>query len=78
MSGPYGRRGLALLVVVVAALAAGRATPAAHQTALKRLSAAGLGAGSGRVHSHLLTRSTRRLASLPLDGLGRHVHDEDR
>jgi hypothetical protein len=65
MSGPFGRRGLALLVVVTAALAAGRATPAAHQTALKKLSVGGLGAGSGHVHSRLLSRSTRRLASFP-------------
>ncbi|MDX6414888.1 MAG: hypothetical protein QOH23_2298 [Gaiellaceae bacterium] len=70
MSGPLGRRGLALLVVLVAALAAGRATPAAHQTALKQLSAAGLGAGSGHVHSRLLTHNTRRLASFPSTAWG--------
>jgi hypothetical protein len=71
MSGSFGRRGLALLVVVVAAaLAAGRATPAAHQSALKQLSADGLGVGSGRVHSRLLTRNTRRLASFPATAWG--------
>jgi len=65
MAGPHGRRGLALLVVVFAALAVGSATPAADRTAAKRLSVAGLGQGAGSVHSRVLTRGSRRLAAQP-------------
>ena len=46
MSAPFGRRGLALLFVIVAALAAGSASFAADQRMPeKHLSIAGLGAG---------------------------------
>src|SRR6266496_2675347 len=70
MSGPHGRRGLALLLVIVTALAVGRATPAADQTTPKRLSVAGLGQGAGRVHSRVLPRNSRRLAFFPGDAWG--------
>jgi hypothetical protein len=65
MSAPLGRRGLALLLVAAAALAAGRATPAAEQIGLKTLSPAGLGQGLGSDHSLVLTHGTRRLAAFP-------------
>jgi hypothetical protein len=70
MSGPLGRRGLALLVVIAAALAVGSATPAADRRAEKRLSVAGLGRGTGRVHSRVLTHASRRLAAFPATAWG--------
>src|SRR5215210_3284577 len=70
MSQPRGRRGLALLVVIAAALAAGSASPAAHRTALKQVSVAGLGQGAGPVRSRVLTKATRRLAAFPAGGWG--------
>jgi hypothetical protein len=65
MSGRRGRRGLALLLVIAAALAVGSASPAADPAAEKRLSPAGLGQGLGLVHSRVLTGSFRRLAAQP-------------
>jgi hypothetical protein len=66
MSGPRGRRGLALLVVVAAALAVGSATPAADRTAAKRLTVAGLGHGTGPVRSRVVEKKAlRRLAAQP-------------
>jgi len=65
MSGPRGRRGLALLVVVAAALAVGSATPAADRTGAKHVSIAGLGQGTGPVRSRVLTKGSRRLAAQP-------------
>jgi hypothetical protein len=65
MSGPRGRRGLALLLVVAAALAVGSATPAADRTAAKRISVAGLGQGSGPIRSRVLEKPSRRLAAQP-------------
>jgi hypothetical protein len=66
MSASYGRRGLALLLVLAAAaLAVGSASTAADRTALKELSVSGLGQGSGPVRSRVLTRSTRKLAAFP-------------
>jgi hypothetical protein len=59
-----------LLMVVAAALAVGSATPAAGRQGLKELSVAGLGHGSGRVHSRVLTHATRRLASVPSTAWG--------
>src|SRR2546423_6095424 len=70
MSGPQGRRGLALLLVAVTALAAGSATPAADRTTPKRLSVAGLGQGAGHVRSRVLPRTTRRLAIFPGNAWG--------
>ena len=54
MPGPHGRRGLALLLVTAAALAAGTATPAAERPTVKRLSVFGLGQGMGRVRSRVV------------------------
>lgn len=65
MSAPFGRRGLALLLVTVAALVAARATPAAERPTVKRLSVFGLGQGAGHVRSRVLERPRRFLASLP-------------
>ena len=67
MSGPFGRRGLALLVVVAAALAVGSAAPAAGQaTGEKHLSIAGLGKGLGHVRSRIVySKVARRLAAQP-------------
>jgi hypothetical protein len=65
MSGSRGRRGLALLLVIAAALAVGSASPAADRAAEKRLSAAGLGRGLGLMRSRVLTGTFRRLAALP-------------
>jgi hypothetical protein len=62
MSAPYGRRGLALLLVSAAALAAGSASPAAGQPAAKTLSVFGLGQGIGHVRSRVVHR---RFLSLP-------------
>jgi hypothetical protein len=65
MSAPPGRRALALLLVVAAALAAGNASPAADRPAEKRLSILGLGQGMGHVRSRVLTKGSRRLAIQP-------------
>jgi hypothetical protein len=65
MSAPLGRRGLALLLVMVTALAAGSASPAADRPTFKRLSIAGLGQGTGHVRSRIVTRASRRLAAQP-------------
>ena len=65
MSAPHGRRGLALLLVSIAALAAGNATPAANRPTVKRLSVFGLGQGIGRVRSRVVHGAMRRFASLP-------------
>jgi len=65
MPGPRGRRGLALLLVIVAALAVGSATPAADRTAAKRISVAGLGQGTGPIRSRVLEKPSRRLAAQP-------------
>jgi hypothetical protein len=65
MAAPHGRRGLALLLVSVAALAAGSATPAADRPTVKRLSVFGLGQGIGRVRSRVVRGPLRRFASLP-------------
>lgn len=65
MSAPYGRRGLALLLVTAAALAAGSAAPAAERPAAKRLSAFGLGQGIGQVRSRIVHRQLRFLSVPP-------------
>jgi hypothetical protein len=65
MSAPHGRRGLALLLVTAAALAAGSPSPAADRPAVKRLSVFGLGQGFGRVRSRVVDHKLRRFASLP-------------
>ena len=67
MSGPFGRRGLALLLVIVAALAAGSASPAADQPSTeKHLSVAGLGQGLGHVRTRIATtKVARRLSAQP-------------
>lgn len=65
MSEPQGRRGLALLVVIAVALAAGSASPAADRTPRKQVTVAGLGQGSGPVRSRVMTKATRRLAAYP-------------
>jgi len=66
MSGPFGRRGLALLVVVAVALAVGSASSAADRPTEKRLSVAGLGQGLGQVRSRIVrTKVSRRLAAQP-------------
>lgn len=70
MSVAHGRRGLALLVAAVAALAVGSATPAAGRPGLKELTAAGLGQGEGRVHSRVLVHGGRRLSAFPLTAWG--------
>jgi hypothetical protein len=70
MSAAHGRSGLALLLVAAAALAVGSATPAAPRPGLKELSITGLGQGFGRVHSRVLTHSTRQLAAFPSTAWG--------
>jgi hypothetical protein len=65
MSAPYGRRGLALLLVTVTALAGGGATAAADRPTVKRLSVFGLGRGIGHVRSRLVQQAPRRFSSLP-------------
>ena len=70
MSRLRGRRGLALLVVIVAALAVGSASSAADRTSIKQVSVAGLGQGTGPVRSRVMTGTTRRLAAFPLGAWG--------
>jgi hypothetical protein len=65
MSAPQGRRGLALLLVTVAALAAGSGAPAADRPTVKRLSVFGLGQGIGRVRTRIVEGTPRHFASLP-------------
>lgn len=65
MPAPRGRRGLALLVVLATALAVGSASPAADRTAIKRITVAGLGQGTGPVRSRVLVKASRRLAAYP-------------
>ena len=65
MSAPHGRRGLALLLVTAAALAAGSPTSAADRPTVKRLSIFSLGQGIGQVRSRVVDRKLRRFASLP-------------
>jgi hypothetical protein len=65
MSAPHGRRGLALLLVTAAALAAGSPTSAADRPTVKRLSVFSLGQGIGQVRSRVVDRKLRRFASLP-------------
>jgi hypothetical protein len=64
MSAPLGRRGLALLLVIAAALVAGSASPAAERPSAKKLSVFGLGQGIGHVRSPVVHRQLRFL-SLP-------------
>ena len=64
MSASHGRRGLALLLVTAAALAAGSASAAAERPTAKRLSVFGLGQGIGHVRSRVVHRQLRFL-SLP-------------
>jgi hypothetical protein len=70
MSAPFGRRGLALLLVAVTALAAGSATPAADRRAAKQLTVAGLGQGTGPIRSRVLTQKLRWLARIPVTAWG--------
>lgn len=70
MSAPPGRRGLALLVIVVAALAAGTASPAADRTVVKRLTVSGLGHRTAAIRTRVLTHATRRLAQFPATAWG--------
>ena len=70
MSVARGRRGLALLLAAAAALAVGSSSPAAGPPALKELSVVGLGQGLGHVHSRVLPRATRQLASFPSTAWG--------
>ena len=67
MSVPFGRRGLALLLIALAALAAGNASSAAGpSTGEKHLSAAGLAQGTGRVRTRIVySKVARRLAAQP-------------
>ena len=65
MSELPGRRGLALLLVSAAALAAGTASAAADRRAEKTLSVAGLGQGAGHVRSRVVQKPSRRLAARP-------------
>jgi hypothetical protein len=65
MSAPHGRRGLALLLAITAALAVGTTTHAADRATLKQLSVAGLGQGTGPVRSRVLTKGSRHLAAQP-------------
>ncbi len=65
MSAPYGRRGLALLLVIAAALAAGSASPAAERPTVKRLSVFGLGQGIGHVRSRVVHQQLRFLSVPP-------------
>ena len=65
MSVPFGRRGLALLLVSAAALLAGSAAPAAERPTAKRLTVLGLGQGLGHVRSRIVTRPMRRLTAQP-------------
>ena len=62
MSAPLGRRGLALLLVTAAALAAGSVSPAAERPSVKRLSVFGLGQGIGHVRSRIVNRQLRFLS----------------
>ena len=62
MSAPLGRRGLALLLVTTAALAAGSVSPAAERPSAKRLSVFGLGQGIGHVRSRIVNRQLRFLS----------------
>jgi hypothetical protein len=62
MSAPLGRRGLALLLATIAALAAGSASPAAERPSAKRLSVFGLGQGIGHVRSRTVNRPLRFLS----------------
>jgi hypothetical protein len=70
MSEPRGRRAVALLVVIAAALAVGSASPAADRTGIKRIDVSGLGQGAGHVHSRVLTKPTRRLTAFPAGSWG--------
>jgi hypothetical protein len=70
MSAPHGRRGLALLLVTAAALAAGSPTAAADRPTVKRLNVFGLGQGFGRVRSQVVDHKLRRFASVPLGAWG--------
>jgi hypothetical protein len=70
MSGPRGRRGLFLLLVVAAALAGGTATPAADRPTAKQINIFGLGQGAGHVRSRVVTTGSRRLASFPASAWG--------
>jgi hypothetical protein len=65
MSGPRGRRGLALLLVTFVAFAAASAAPAAGRPTVKRLSVFGLGQGIGRVRSQIVNGATRHFTALP-------------
>jgi hypothetical protein len=67
MSASSGRRGLALLLVTVVALALGTSSPAAGpSTGEKHLSIAGLAQGLAHVRSRIVySRVTRRLATQP-------------
>jgi hypothetical protein len=65
MSGPRGRRGLALLLVTVVAFAAASAAPASGRPTVKRLSVFGLGQGIGRVRSRIVNRTPRHFTALP-------------
>ena len=65
MSGPRGRRGLALLLVTLVAFAATSVAPAAERPTVKRLSVFGLGQGIGRVRSQIVNGTPRRFTALP-------------
>ena len=65
MSGPRGRRGLALLLVTFVAFAAASAAPAAGRPTVKRLSVFGLGQGIGRVRSQIVDGATQHFTALP-------------
>jgi hypothetical protein len=70
MSAPYGRRGLALLLVIAAALAGATATPAADKAEAKQVNIFGLGQGAGHVRSRVVTHGSRRLAAFPASAWG--------
>jgi len=65
MSAPYGRRGLALLLVTAAALAAGSASTASERPTAKTLSVFGLGQGIGHVRSRVVRRQLHFLSVPP-------------
>jgi len=70
VSGPLARRGLLLVLAVLAALAAGSATPAAERPRAKQVNVFGLGQGGGHVRSRVITTGSRRLANFPANAWG--------
>jgi hypothetical protein len=65
MSGSHGRRGLALLLALTAALAVGTTTHAADRPHAKHLTVLGLGQGTAPIRSRVLTRTMRKLVVQP-------------